>query len=89
MEVKTSDVIIPLHPHYLPRHAPLILQRAGIQRAGIRWPKTYNFSLLSEIISPRNPTPFVLRINANLDMALGRGSYYTYEQGMYTMDPRQ
>ena len=39
-------VIIPFHPQYLPRHAPLILQGAGSQGAGSRWGRTPNFSLL-------------------------------------------
>ena len=39
-------VIIPFHPQYLPRHAPLILQGAGCQRAGCRWGRTPQFSLL-------------------------------------------
>ena len=29
-------VIIPFHPQYLPRHAPLILESGGIQSGGIR-----------------------------------------------------
>ena len=40
-------VIIPFHLQYLPRHAP---QGGGIQRGGIRWLKTYKFSLLSSIL---------------------------------------
>ena len=39
-------VIIPFHPQYLPRYAPLILQSGGIQGGGIRWPETLKFSLL-------------------------------------------
>ena len=40
-------VIIPFHPQYLPRHAPLILQGGGCQRGGCRWPETLHFPLLS------------------------------------------
>ena len=36
-------VIIPCHPQYLPRHAPLILQSGGIQGGGIRGPKPTHF----------------------------------------------
>ena len=50
MEVKPFPFIIPFHPQYLPRHAPLILQGVGIQGGGIRWPKTLIFSLLT--VSP-------------------------------------
>ena len=39
-------VIIPFDPQHLPKHALLILQGAGIKRAGIRCPETYNFTLL-------------------------------------------
>ena len=46
MEVKTTDVIIPFHPQYLPKHAPLTLQGEGGQRGGSWWPKTIIFSLL-------------------------------------------
>ena len=46
MEVKTSDVIIPFNPQYLPKHAPLILHGGGIQSGGIRCLKTYPFPLL-------------------------------------------
>ena len=47
MEVKTSDVIIPFYPQYLPKHAPLILQEAGCQRAGCCCLRTLQFSLLT------------------------------------------
>ena len=40
-------LIIPFHPQYLPRHAPLILQGAGCQRAGCRWLRIGIFTLLS------------------------------------------
>ena len=46
MEVKTSDVIIPFHPQYLPKHALLILQGGGSQRGESRCPKTHHFPLL-------------------------------------------
>ena len=46
MEVKTSDVIIPFHPQYLPKHVSLILQGGGCQRGGCRCLRTLHFSLL-------------------------------------------
>ena len=49
MKVKTSDVIIPFDPQYLPRHASLILQGAGCQRAGCRCPNIGIFTLLKTI----------------------------------------
>ena len=47
-------VIIPFHPQYLPRHAPLILQGAGCQRAGCWWLRIGIFTLL--LIPPTTPT---------------------------------
>ena len=42
-------VIIPFHPQYLPRHAPLILQSGGCRGGGCRGPKPTLF-LYSNII---------------------------------------
>ena len=41
-------VIIPFHPQYLPRHAPLILQSGGSRGGGSRWGITPKFSLLTQ-----------------------------------------
>ena len=49
MEIKTSDVIIPFNPQYLPKHAFLILQEAGSQGAGSWCLRSRNFSLLIRI----------------------------------------
>ena len=46
MEVKPFPFIIPFHPQYLSKHAPLILQGGGIQRGVIRCSRTLKFSLL-------------------------------------------
>ena len=39
-------VIIPFHPQYLPKHAPLILQSGGIQSRGVDCLRTPKFTLL-------------------------------------------